>query len=342
MVDRIDASTSEARRLEQAVFQLDPHDDAGFEALRVQVEAYQRSRSPFYDRFCESLSVARPYLPVEAFGLTPIATFPEDQAEAVFESSGTSGQRRSVHYLRSLDLYARAVTTEFVRHFGRGPFVVLAHLPFYERSGRRSSLVTMARILIDSFGATGSGFLHEDIGVLRRAVESARFPMVLLGAAFGLLDLIDRDQSVVLGSNDVVIETGGMKTTRRELERNELHDRLAAGFGIRTGQVWSEYGMCELCSQFYMRDQLAFRNPAWVRFAVVGVDDPTHALPPGRQGRLAITDLANIHTVSSLLTSDRAVGLDDGFVVLGRLSGAQLRGCNYLFETARDVIDAPG
>jgi hypothetical protein len=48
---------------------------------------------------------------------------------------------------------------------------------------------------------------------------------------------------------------------------------------------------------------------------------------------LAVLDLANIDSVAAILTEDRAVARDGGFEVLGRLTGAELRGCKFLLET---------
>ena len=45
------------------------------------------------------------------------------------------------------------------------------------------------------------------------------------------------------------METGGMKGRRKEMIREELHEILAAGFGV--SKIHSEYGMTELLSQGY-------------------------------------------------------------------------------------------
>ena len=61
-------------------------------------------------------------------------------------------------------------------------------------------------------------------------------------------------------------------------------------------------------------------------------DDPSVDGLGVASGVLAVVDLANCYTVSALLTEDRAVQRDAGFEVLGRLSQAELRGCNFLLE----------
>ena len=45
------------------------------------------------------------------------------------------------------------------------------------------------------------------------------------------------------------METGGMKGRRKEMVREELHERLKSAFGV--SRIHSEYGMTELLSQAY-------------------------------------------------------------------------------------------
>jgi len=71
-----------------------------------------------------------------------------------------------------------------------------------------------------------------------------------------------------------------------------------------------------------------------MRFKIVAVDEPERALDPGVPGALALFDLANIYTVSAVLTADLAVQRGSGFEVLGRITGAELRGCNFLMPGA--------
>jgi hypothetical protein len=156
-------------------------------------------------------------------------------------------------------------------------------------------------------------------------------PVVLIGAAFALLDMAESNP-VDLGPGAVIIETGGMKTRRKEITREALHAGLATGFGIPRTNVWSEYGMCELFSQAWARGSQWFECPPWMSFEIVDPADPDRGLEPGRPGLLALTDLANLHTASNLLTEDLAVSDGSRFSVLGRATGAPLRGCNFLFE----------
>jgi hypothetical protein len=334
------------QKLKREVFALGAGDEPAFLALERKVTAFQRVHCAFFDRYCRSAKLTRPYLPVEAFGLNAVSTFPVSEAEAVFISSGTGDGRRSRHYVRDLELYAESVRRSFTMFLGNDRRTILAHLPGYA-GGRDtssetevSSLVQMARVLVEDVGRAGSGFFLDDPDILLRATSGSndRPPLVLLGVAFGLLDLLEQGLKIKLGPRDIVMETGGMKTHRRHVARKELHRLLSDGFGVEPRQVWSEYGMCELMSQFYMQGRSGFACAPWVRFWIVNPENPAEPVKSGEPGRLAVVDLANVYTVSTLLTSDLAVATNGGFEVLGRLDAAQLRGCNFLVEQAIEAI----
>ena len=304
-----------------------------FEEMAGAVYAFQRAHNRVYGLYCTNQHI--PYLPVEAFKRAALTCFPSEEAECVFESSGTGQSVSSKHYVRRLAVYEKAVGVHFEAVFGTGPFTLAAHLPHYAERGQASSLLYMVDYLIRRYGDDHSGFFLDDRTLLERAVAHSRAeatPLLLFGAAFGLLDLIE-DADVPLPATARVMETGGMKTYRRAISRGELHRRLAEGFGVPETQVWSEYGMCELMSQCYTRGGPVFFPPPWMRFRIVDPEHPDREMPEGRPGVLAVFDLANLYSVSALLTEDRAVRRGEGFEVLGRFSQAELRGCNFLVES---------
>ena len=170
-----------------------------------------------------------------------------------------------------------------------------------------------------------------DKGQMASAADSNR-QLILFGAAFGLLDLIELEK-VKLPTGSVVIETGGMKTRRREIGRDELHSRLADGFGIPREDIHSEYGMCELLSQAYSTEGGWFRTTATMRVTIHDGDDPLKICRPGQEGRIGVVDLANRDSCSFVLTGDRGVADENGrFQVLGRWSPEDMRGCNFLID----------
>ncbi len=301
-----------------------------FEAMASVVLTYQREHNSVYRRW----SHAATYMPVAAFKYAPVTCFPPEEADIVFKSSGTGSGRSSLHYVRRLSVYERAVRVHFEAVFGRGPFTLVAHLPNYLDTGRNSSLVYMVDCLIRAYGDAKSGFFLNDTALLEEAIQHChgeRSPLLLFGAAFGLLHLVEkRTWKLPVGAR--VIETGGMKTFRKEICRNELHRRLADGFAVPKSQVWSEYGMCELMSQAWAQGSSVYFPPPWMHFRVVNHLDSTDEMPEGRPGTLAVLDLANMHSVSAILTEDVAVKRGAGFEILGRVSQSDLRGCNFLVD----------
>lgn len=310
-----------------------------FEEMAAAVFSFQRSQNDVYRRYCDSLAGSAgdaPFLPAEAFKHGPVTCFPPEEAEHVFVSSGTGRGVPARHFVKDLRIYERAASTGFEQVFGSGPFVIVAHLPRYAERGKKSSLLYMVEHLVRQYdtGVVPESFFLEDPAPLYEAVRrsiNSRCRLILFGAAFGLVDLVERE-SIRLPNDAIVVETGGMKTARLEMARPELHSRLSAGFHIPREQVFSEYGMCELMSQCYTRGSCTYYPPPWMKFRIVDSDDPTREVASGVPGVLALIDLANVYSVSAILTQDRAVRRDDGFEVLGRLSTAELRGCNFLLE----------
>ncbi len=293
---------------------------SAFAQMEQVLENYQRAHCEIYRRFGEK------YLPVSAFKHAEIATFPVSKAEHIFRSSATGSGLRSQHFVKRLAVYEASVCTAFEAAFGGGPYTIWAHLPGYSTE---SSLVCMLKILIQRYGDERSQFfLTNELPGDARDFAS---PLIFFGAAFGLLSLLEEGHWS-LPQSARIVETGGMKTYQREITRRELHTRLAEGFGIQKDHVWSEYGMCELLSQAYAQGGPVYMPPPWIRVQIVDPYDSKKILPDGQAGLITVTDLANIHTVSSILTEDLGVSHGEGFEVLGRFPGSTLRGCNFLLE----------
>ncbi|MDA1027848.1 MAG: acyl transferase [Bacteroidetes bacterium] len=323
---------------------LQKNEERKFKDWMSSIIRFQKTHNEVYQRF-----TGFTYLPVQAFKEAPVCCFIPSDAERVFVSSGTSlstpaalpgtssnriseNDGRARHYVRDLEVYDRSIVTGFNRVFGDGPFIILAHLPHYRPE---SSLVYMVQKLIESFGSAGSGFFLEDQTLLESAIlvsNRTQTPILLFGAAFGLLDLVEQ-RRCPLPSDAKVIETGGMKTHRREITRSDLHARLALGFGVERAAIRSEYGMCEMLSQCYTSPEGFFQAPPWVKIEVLDQQDFKTPLGLGKPGVLAVFDMANMYSQSAILTQDLAVLRESGFEVLGRLDQSGIRGCNLLLES---------
>ncbi|WP_372637912.1 hypothetical protein [Fodinibius sp.] len=320
-------------------------DELSFEEKARQVFEYQVEQNPVYRRYCKALDSgipkamekdvsAAPLLPLKAFKDAEVTTRPPAKADLVFKSSGTSGMKRSVHYVADAGLYEQSLLKGFRRFYPLERSVIWGYTPGYAENPH-SSLIYMIRTLVDRDSTGLSRFLplgeSLDEDAIRVIVERGK-QLILFGAAFGLLDLLEMDQTP-LPSNSIVIETGGMKTHRREISRDRLHQRLANGFGLDASRVHSEYGMAELLSQAYASGGKWFKTVPWMRVTVRNSGDPDEVLPPYEEGLLGIIDLANVYSCPFLLTGDRGIMDSKGrFRVLGRWNPKDLRGCNFLID----------
>lgn len=309
----------------------------------TQVFRYQAERSSVYRSFITSFGLNEmsqvqideiPLLPIEAFKHKPIL-IDELKADLIFRSSGTGSMSRSTHHIFDRKIYEKSISEEFYRHFPKDQFSILCYMPGYT-DNQYSSLIWMADHLIKSDNSGLSSFLPQKkdhiFDHLERVKKSNKH-VILFGAAFGLLDMIDS------GLNEFsdtlhVIETGGMKTYRREISRQDLRKKISEGFNIPLQQIHSEYGMCELLSQFYAIGGEWFQVPDWVNVSIRKSENPLEHCEVGEEGKIGVIDLANVHSCSFILTEDRGVMGDDGkFKVLGRWNPENLRGCNFLIDS---------
>ena len=309
--------------------------------MALVVHAHQYEHLICYRRFCDALGITGPTQP-ETIPLMPIQVFRDaevrpgyvDRPERVFRSSGTAGSDRSTHYIADMTLYEASCYRGFTQFYDPEEYSLLAYLPGYS-DNPDSSLIAMIAHFVQNDPRGLSRFLPLNEPLRRETIEAAGSEgrsVMLFGAAFGLLDLIDAG-SPPLPPGSVVVETGGMKTHRREIPKEELHQRLADGFTLPAEAIHSEYGMAEMCSQAWDTGNGLFRCPPWLRITIRDPQNPLESVPVGEQGLVGVMDLANVHSLSFFMTQDLGVAEPDGsFRVLGRWDHAELRGCNFLME----------
>ncbi len=312
-----------------------------FSRKAKDVFTHQYRHLTHYRRFCDLLG----NVPPEHFGQIPLmpvqvfrdATVRPDyihRPERIFRSSGTSGMSQSTHEIADLRMYEDSCRRGFNQFYDPERYAVLAYLPGYS-DNPDSSLIAMIDHFVRCDRSGLSRFLPLDkpLGpdTLDEVVKAGKRVM-LFGAAFGLLDLIDAG-APELPPESVVVETGGMKTRRREWSKAALRRQLAEGFGVPEQAVHSEYGMAEMCSQAWDTGTGRFRTPEWLKITIRNMENPMECVPEGEQGLIGVMDLANVHSLSFFLTQDMGSLFNDGtFEVSGRWDHAELRGCNFLME----------
>lgn len=305
--------------------------------LAMAVFEYQHTHCAVYREYIELLGKDVnqikslqdiPFLPISFFKTHPVRSF-EGQAELVFESSGTTGQERSKHYIPDPTIYQFSFLKGFERTYGHvEDYIILGLLPSYMENDQ-SSLIYMIDHLIHLTKDRDSGFFLNDdqklLDVIQRRKQDKK--ILLIGVSYALLDLAEKHNPDL--SDCIVMETGGMKGKRTELTKEELHRQLRKGLNV-TG-IHSEYGMTELLSQAYSKSQGVFETPPWMKILIRKTTDPFEIVNEG-SGGINIIDLANIHSCSFIQTEDLGKHKNSGFEVLGRLDNSDLRGCNLLIS----------
>ncbi|MFI5389171.1 MAG: long-chain fatty acid--CoA ligase [Candidatus Eremiobacterales bacterium] len=325
--------------------------DAEFDRLALACFAYQYERCEPYRRLCDRIGRSPrdvstwldvPAVQSTSFAIARLACFPRERTAVEFHSSGTttSGERASTLELDSPALYEASLLAHFQhRILPDFPKMRILALVPSRADAPNSSLSYMAAHLIDSIGAAGSGFFMVDgqlaFEELRDALARTE-PAIIFGTAFAFVHLFDRCRANALtfrlppGSR--VVETGGFKGRSREVPRAELYAAFTETLGVPRDMCASEYGMCELGSQWYDTTIQDGRydvkvGPHWAKAIVV---DPVTAQPvePGADGLIRIFDLSNRGSVCALVTGDLGVERDRGFLLLGRSVGAPPKGCS--------------
>lgn len=346
--------------LKSAVLQINdnsqnPHT---FEELALEIFRFQAAANPVYNEYLGFLRVDPqkinrlekiPFLPIQFFKYHKVIT---DHAptQMIFESSGTTQQNTSKHYVSDLPFYEHISQKIFEQFYGPiTDYHILALLPSYlERNN--SSLVYMVQSFIYRSYSRESGFylnntaeMLEKLHQLSENSQTSR-KVLLIGVTFALLDLVENEKDLGFLQNFkdkfIVMETGGLKGRRKELLREEVHEILTSHLPIK--QVHSEYGMTELLSQGYSKGEGVFELPNTMKILLREINDPFKIIPSQFRsdiekettirGGINVIDLANIDSCSFIETQDLGAYQVNSqqFSIIGRFDNSDIRGCNLL------------
>ena len=310
---------------------------ANFFSKALSLMQYQAQNNAVYGEWVQSMKLQLdavkcleqiPFLPIHFYKSHAIYTGTACPTFH-FESSGTTQDIVSKHFVKDLQVYEQSFLECFQQFYGAPKaYCILGLLPNYlER--QHSSLVYMTDHLIQASAHEKSGFYLYDFEKLNHTLavlEKAQQKTLLIGVSFALMDFVDAyPQSL---KYTMVMETGGMKGRKQELTKPALHAYLANGFGVQF--IHSEYGMTELLSQAYSKGGGMYHCPPWMKVLVADALDPTALSTTGR-GVLHIIDLANFNSCAFIATEDIGIVYANGsFEVIGRLDQSARRGCSLL------------
>ena len=332
-----------------------------FERLALEVFRHQFETVGAYRSYCVGRGVEPdkvgsvddiPAVSNVAFKYADLASEgAERSADApVFLTSGTTQgrERRGRHIVARPEIY-RASAIAHLRTMlfpDARRMAILAMHPTADVMPE-SSLSAMISWSIEEFGAGRilAAASRERVDVAAAIsflgdCGAGREPVCIMGttAAFAALvsELGRHNRKLRLASGSRMMDTGGAKGQLVPMQASEVIAQAGDLLAIEPALVINEYGMTELCSQLY--DATSFNcpgmsntrerykiAPSWLR---VKARDPVTLRPmaDGEIGILTFFDLANVSSVSAVMTEDLGFVEQGRVRVLGRAAG-EARGC---------------
>lgn len=314
---------------------LDGQPPETFSDLALAIHAWQHAHDPLLQHRLPQPAITLdgiPPIPVDAFKQLPIGTVDPSRPHVVFRTSGTTSGARGEHRLHDTALYDHGALRWADRCVPHRPAATVALLPDPVRVPDSSLSHMVARM---AHQGPVSWHLRDgvlDTDGLRRALGPSAPATFIATTAFALADWLDLSPAP-LPAGSVLMVTGGFKGRRTSISDADLYE--AARRALRPQRIVTEYGMTELSSQLWGAPGEPYRAPPWLR--VLACDPDTgDALPPGQSGQLRFLDLANLDSALCVDTLDHGVcHADGGVTLLGRLPGAEARGCSLTVEEGR-------
>jgi hypothetical protein len=322
--------------------------DTEFDFYALRVFAHQYEHNLPYRKYCDRRGRTPanvdawtdvPAVPTGAFKEVALVAGEPQDAQLTFRTSGTTrgAEKRGVHYILDPSLYEASLLPAFQTFVLDGAERMrMLSLIAPADDAPDSSLSYMITAVMRQFGSAGSAFYANrngiDLASLNAAVEHSSEPVCLLGTSLAYAHWMESlgDKRFALPTGSRLMDTGGFKGESRAFTSEELRSRYESVLGIPRERCINEYGMTELCSQYYASNGTR-RGPPWVRARVVNPED-LRPVARGETGILQHFDLANLDSVSAIQTEDLGRETADGFVLIGRAPGAVPRGCSIAMD----------
>jgi hypothetical protein len=268
-----------------------------------------------------------PFLPISFFKSHSVKTGIFESSH-IFKSSNTTGKRRSQHHIKNISWYHQNSKKCFEYTFGDlKQYIFMGLLPNYLEQGA-SSLVSMVDFfMLEAQKHQNYFFLKNHDQLLQKITQYSNQKVILFGVSFALLDFSE----AFCGDfpNLILIETGGMKGRKKEIIKSDLYKTIEKSFP--ESSLFSEYGMTELLSQAYSKNNGKYIPPPWFKVLPRSINDPLSNEQLGKQCALNIIDLANQDSCCFIATDDIGKIFNDGsFEVLGRMDHSEIRGCSQM------------
>jgi len=329
-------------------------DPAPFDALALELFAWQYTRNTPYREFCDAKHITPdgvthwrqiPAFPTDAFKTAIVTSFPPEQTVMAQLTSGTTAIQRGQIFRdetgRELVLAAnRAMTAAWLfPDFALGQrcrILILAPSP--EMAPSMGMAIGMEETRCH-FGTPDSRFLLDfsglDIKALIAALEQSEatgVPVAMIGSTSAFVYFFNackaRGLRFRLPAGSRIGDGGGYRGRFGELTQNDYFRLAGEVLGLPASHCVNVLGMAETATNYFddtlraaIRGQSSARRrvtPPWARVEVVGIDD-LQPLPRGQIGLLRHYDLVNLPTVLSVQTDNLGYIDDAGdFQIVGR------------------------
>ena len=311
-----------------------------FNTLALDLHRFQVAHAPVVAALTERPAHSWrqiPCVPISLYKDLPVGTVGPDEPAKTFLTSGTTGGGRGAHRMRCTTAYDAGALAWAATCVPSPPrhIIALLHDPHHTPESSLSHMVALFSRWADAVDTPAptwhlrDGRLH--LASLVDALRTARAPVFCAATAFALADALDHPLPP-LPPGSVLMVTGGFKGHAVTLSDDALYAKAQAA--LRPARLVTEYGMTELSSQLWGSPGQPYRAPPWLRVRAVhpatGQDVPT-----GEPGQLCFYDLANLDASVGVETLDLGALHDDGsLTLLGRIEGAEPRGCSLTVEEA--------
>ena len=342
-----------------------------FEPLALEVFRYQYAQVAAYRSYCDGRGASPttvrtladvPYASTVAFKYAEIINAEQTAAAGLtFITSGTTKgfDERGRHRVPRPEIY-RASAIAHLRRMIFPDGVRMAMLAMHPTAELmpESSLSRMIGWCIEEFGAgeamcaaTRAGVDVGGAAQFLGAMAGRGAPVCILGTTASCAALFarlrERGEKIRLANGSRLMDTGGAKGQTIPLSADAVVAHAGELLGLEPALVINEYGMTEMCSQLYdatpfncaqsagaagARMKLA---PPWL--GPVAIDPLTmRPAPAGAVGMLAFFDLANVGSISALMTEDFGMTRDGAVAILGRAAAGGARGCALAIDEFAD------
>lgn len=330
--------------------------EEAFNDQALYLYRYQYSKNKPFQMYCRQKGKTPrtvkswkdiPAVPINAFKELTLSCEDTEIAEDVFMTSGTTKGVRGKHYHPTLEVYNQSMLKNFKDRFMKEHKQIKMGILFpTEENMPNSSLAHYLALAYKEYGTNDSQYFVNEQGLkadilllaLEHAEESGQ-PLALLGASFSFVHLFDDLQAkgryFRLPAGSRILDTGGFKNKSKELDLETFYTQLSTLLGVDKSECINMYGMTELSTQFYDNGNSAVPSvksgPHWIRTRLI---NPLtgEEVEKGEKGVLVHCDLANFNSVTTILTEDLGVEKEEGFLLLGRVQGAEAKGCSVAVD----------